>query len=266
VNLRTYAARKLPARLVHGYRMLRYVHLSPYEAELPMVRRWLDPAAVAIDVGANVGLYADVLAKGSARVIAFEPNRACADYLRRLRLARVEVVEAALSDSSGQAELRVPWVHGGEDHALGSIVAAGSAVQAGTVATYRVETLTLDEALATRIAGGERVAFVKIDVEGHELAVLSGAVDLLRRDRPALLVETEQRHGGAPGRVIAMMEALGYRAFVATGGTFTPVSAEWLAARQTPERAAAHLAGHRDAGYVHNVFFVADGRETQLRQ
>lgn len=41
------------------------------------------------------------------------------------------------------------------------------------------------------------VGFIKIDVEGHELAVLKGATSLINRCRPVLLVECEERH--SPG-------------------------------------------------------------------
>jgi Methyltransferase FkbM domain len=44
--------------------------------------------------------------------------------------------------------------------------------------------------------GLSTIGFVKIDIEGHELNVLRGAVETLRRDRPTLFVESEWAHVG----------------------------------------------------------------------
>lgn len=60
------------------------------------------------------------------------------------------------------------------------------------------------------------VGLLKIDVEGLERAVIAGAAELLRRDRPVLLVEI---YGGAasnpdPERTIADIRAYGYEPFV----------------------------------------------------
>jgi FkbM family methyltransferase len=258
VSLRALAARALPPRLLHAYRMLRHVTLAPFEPELPFVGRWLDRDRVAVDVGANVGVYADILTRGSSRVIAFEPNRACVEHLRRLALPRVEIVEAAVSDAAGEAQLRVPRLGGGANAALGSIAAANALDSADTVESYAVPTVTLDDALDARLGPGERVGFVKIDVEGHEAAVLVGAHRLVERDRPVVLVETEARHGGEPERVFALLEQAGYRGFCVVGDGLAPISAREIATRQTPDRAAAKLAGRRNSGYVNNVFFVPE--------
>ena len=52
------------------------------------------------------------------------------------------------------------------------------------------------------------VGFVKIDVEGHELAVLQGATDLLKAQRPTLMVEIEH-HAGRQGSLDEIVEFLG---------------------------------------------------------
>lgn len=55
------------------------------------------------------------------------------------------------------------------------------------------------------------VGFVKIDVEGYELAVLRGARGLIERERPVLMVEIEQRHLDMPmSEVFRYVEGMGY--------------------------------------------------------
>jgi hypothetical protein len=56
---------------------------------------------------------------------------------------------------------------------------------------------------------------LKIDVEGHEDAVLAGARVLLARDAPSLIVEVEDRHKqGSRGAVCEFLADLGYACFV----------------------------------------------------
>ena len=58
------------------------------------------------------------------------------------------------------------------------------------------------------------VGFIKIDVEGHEEAVLMGGATLLERDRPTALIEIEERHkAGAIDAITERMNGLGYRGF-----------------------------------------------------
>ena len=78
-----------------------------------------------------------------------------------------------------------------------------------------VPTRTLDS------FGLSDVGFLKIDVEGHELALLAGARRTIESSRPVVFVESESRHAvGAPANVIdLMMRGHGYRraAFLCDG-------------------------------------------------
>lgn len=55
---------------------------------------------------------------------------------------------------------------------------------------------------------------IKIDVEGHEAKVLSGALDTIKRNRPVLIIEIEQRHIHRPiNEVFEMITNLNYKGF-----------------------------------------------------
>jgi FkbM family methyltransferase len=153
-----------------------------YEREsLAAWARMVKPGRVAIDVGAYTGLYSIVAAKRGARVFAFEPM--VANFWRlgvNIALNKVFVTtkHCAVSDCEGTATLsynpRVP-------------LTTGASLEAGISANEKsVKTLctTLD-ALAF-----QNVAAIKIDVERHELHVLRGAMQMIERDRPAMLIET----------------------------------------------------------------------------
>ncbi len=262
-GLRRFARSLLPPRALHAYRMLRHTVLVPFERELTVMPGYLSAEAVAVDVGANVGLYTTVMGRHAARVLAFEPHPACAAHLRSLRLDRCEVVEAALSDVDGKAILRVPREGHGEHPALGTLATSNKlgGQPESNVHAIPVATLRLDTALAGRVAPTETIGFIKIDVEGNEGAVLQGATACIARHRPVLLVEMESRHGSDIGAIFTMLGSLGYRALALVGnGALQPVGAERLRDLQSPERLAQKLARPRDSGYVNNVFFLPPNR------
>lgn len=177
------------------------------EPELAVLPLLCSRSRLAIDVGANYGMYVARLVGLSQRCVVFEPIPRLAAMLRRGFGPTVDVRETALSDHRGHAVLRVPDLNTG--YATMSSANALSAMRAVRVRELRVATSRLDdEALSD-------VGFIKIDVEGHEEAVLRGSVDLLRRDRPNLLVEVEDRHNpGAVLRIVDWMRALDYAALV----------------------------------------------------
>jgi FkbM family methyltransferase len=258
-NLRRLAKNLLPARVVHAYRMLVHTTLSPFEREIALLPRFLAAEKIAIDVGANVGVFTTLMARHARKVLAFEPHPSCAAQLRSLRLRNCEVIETALSDRNGTAPLRVPLAAGGDLHAL-STLAAGNDFQTqpeiGGIRDVTVATTRLDTALASRLAPADKVSFVKIDVEGHELAVLRGAADTVARHRPVLLVETEARHGVELDDVFTLLADQGYAAQALVEDDLRPIDAATLRELQSPERLAQKLAEPRYFGYVNNVFFL----------
>ena len=213
------------------------------ERELRFLPVLCRPGAASLDVGANRGVFGWIMREHSASVIAFEPNAEYAGFLRKA-LAGVQVMEAAASDHEGMATIRVPY----REAVAGMGTIEGTNVIDEPFHESQVRTLTLDSlSLPT-------VGFMKIDVEGHELAVLRGAAELLERDRPNLLIEAEERHRPNAVRSIAEhLAAYGYRGLFYVGGAMLPIERFDPAVHQRldPDR------DHHGDEYVNNFLYVA---------
>lgn len=180
-----------------------------HEPEIELLPLLAPHGLTAVDAGANKGIYLHHLSRSFDRVVAFEPLPALARYLQRAAPRNARVHPIALSDHEGVAELSLPEGF----NELGSIepghAAAGEASQPGCeVEVHRVRTSPLDS------FGLERVGLLKIDVEGHELAVLEGARGLIADWRPVVMVEVEERHrAGGVAAVHRFFAEQGYQGF-----------------------------------------------------
>jgi FkbM family methyltransferase len=173
-----------------------------------LITQLVPAGRAAVDIGANRGIYTYWMQKRASAVDAFEPQPRLARYIREARLPRVRVHEVALSDRTGSGRLVVP-----DDDGLAHLAATVGAEAAAGQPANRVS-VGLD--VSTRSLDSfdlDNIGFMKIDVEGHEMAVLRGGRETIERSRPIVFVESEARHAdGAPGSVIeCMLETLGYR-------------------------------------------------------
>lgn len=209
------------------------------EKELAYVRALCDPLALSLDVGANRGVYSYIMRKHSRSVIAFEPNPFYADFVRR-SLRDVEVIEAAVSDQEGASELRIPLF---EAVAGMGTIETQNTLPGLPTQSLTIPTLTLDSLPISR------VGFMKIDVEGHELAALQGAKKTIRRDKPNLLIEAEERHRKhAVTSVWHLLAGYGYQGFFHTKAKLHPMDRFSSSDNQDP-------AGE-PGSYVNNFIFV----------
>lgn len=155
---------------------------------------------VVFDIGANVGFYtmlASVLVGPSGRVHAFEPVprniRFLNEHLRLNRMSNVEVIEAAVSDESGET---------GFDDSPGSAMGFVSAAGALKVKTVAIDDLVAQGAVAPPDC-------MKIDVEGGEVLVLKGARSTLETYRPKIFLAT---HGAdAHRQACELLRSMSYR-------------------------------------------------------
>lgn len=224
-------------------------HPKTAEQELFYLDRIVPAGAVTVDVGANCGLYTRKLARLSKRVYAFEPSHQMADLLRRTSAPNVSVHEIALSDQAGNAELFIPQDGDHLIHGLASLE-PGVGASSRTVASVNVPTARLDAIVR------QDVAFVKIDVEGHELSVLKGSVELLEQCQPVFLVEAEDRHRVQATRsIFQFFDERSYRGFFLKEGRVAPV--DQFSPDELQDASALLPDGGRKQGqsYVNNFFF-----------
>jgi FkbM family methyltransferase len=172
--------------------------------ELSLMRRALAAGGDFVDVGAHIGFYSVAAARAvtplGGRVLAFEPNPVAREQLTanlRLNDLDVEVVPKAVGDAPGRAVLHVPATR---DPSWSSL-RPGHFEEGDPI---EVEVTTVDAEVAAREL---RPAFVKIDVEGLELAVLAGMQHVLDEHRPVLLVEVSE---GTADEAAALLARRGY--------------------------------------------------------
>jgi FkbM family methyltransferase len=200
----------------------------------------VDPRRLAIDIGANRGIWAHEMAKLCPSVWAFEPNPKLYDFLHRAAGPRVTCHAIALSDSEGEAELMVPGADGrysNQGASLNPDKIAGAAHMRVAVRTASLDALDPPP-----------VGFMKIDVEGHEQAVLEGARGVIARDRPVMIIEIEERHTGIDlDTALDFVESLGY--------TTQAIADRSVIGRASLDVDRDHRGRAGEAGYVNNFIF-----------
>jgi FkbM family methyltransferase len=187
------------------------------EPDLAVVRELVQRGTIAVDLGANFGMYTKVLSDlvgPTGTVISVEPVPQTFDALSRnirsLGLGNVSCVNVAISDSDGDVVMELPnYDTGGINFYQATVVATADKRVVDSSQHLLVPALKLD----TLVAGKGIVGFVKCDVEGHELACLSGAEMVLNSHCPPWLVEVwgdPDEYGTKAMHVFRIFQGLSY--------------------------------------------------------
>lgn len=152
----------------------------------------IEEGDTVLDVGSHIGSYSLICSRlvgSTGRVFAFEPNPRIFGILegnvRRNQLANIEAVPLAISDCEEEARFST-------DQFSGYLLSQKDQQRAASEHVARVSTATLAGFAARQ--GLERVAFIKLDASGNELAAIRGGEALLSAaDAPYLLVKLYPR-------------------------------------------------------------------------
>lgn len=153
--------------------------IGRYEvAERNLMRPFLEPGQVIVDVGANVGYLTRFFSQSvgpTGKVCAFEPNPMIFSLLKRnvAKFKHASVHNVALSTSAGEAQLFLA----GRDHSVASFAREYSATHvfyqdSGELNSISVKLVNGDDFLHQIQL--DKIDVLKIDVEGWELNVLDG--------------------------------------------------------------------------------------------
>jgi FkbM family methyltransferase len=199
------------------FQMRRWCNAN-YEREMELLDTLCDRERTGIDVGAKVGAYTYRIRDRSSDVLAFEPIPLFHQMLFKVfqgRRARIE--NCAVSRTAGTAVLRVPYDHRRNHRQFGR----STIEQANSLTNTRVHGYDQIEVQTRTIDSYElpQVGFMKIDVEGHELAVLEGAQQTIAQSRPNMLIECNDEHQpDGVARLASWMAAARYDAYFMFGG------------------------------------------------
>ena len=179
--------------------------LDWFEDEIKFVRDLLRPGQVAIDIGANYGVYALTMANAvgvDGKVFAFEPVAKTAGYLKQSvdanNFKQAEVLQLAISAAPGTGRIST------QQHAeLNALIDASKHESS--------EEVRLDS-LDNFCSGRTDVDFLKIDAEGHEQMILDGGRDFFEKNSPLVLYEVKEG-SGLHLELVKSFGGLGYESY-----------------------------------------------------
>ncbi|MCX5964328.1 MAG: FkbM family methyltransferase [Cyanobacteria bacterium] len=180
-----------------------------FETEMEFWRSRLHTGMTVIDVGANAGVYTFSAAQKVGKtgtVIAIEPFGGCVNLLQETcrinELSQVKVCHGAASDRPGKSKLSLK-----ASSELNEL--SDRDLPEGTY--EEVNCFTLDSLIETHQL--DRVDFLKIDAEGHEVPVLQGSDRILSQYRPVILYENIAGSQGSNLPVVELLISKGYDLF-----------------------------------------------------
>jgi FkbM family methyltransferase len=187
---------------------LYFIYKRKIESEsLNFLKSYVHQDVTVVDVGANIGYFTIEISKyldSSSRIIAIEPDLMNFSRLQKVikekeREPSISLVLGGLSEDSGWGSLEIDPSN-----------PANHKISEERNATKSVELQTLDSITKNY----NNVALIKVDVQGHELAVLKGGEKLLREQSPVLLIEIDNRMDTHLGENIwDFLDAINYRMF-----------------------------------------------------
>jgi FkbM family methyltransferase len=204
----------------------RYLQFGEYENDIiKVIKDNIEPSLDFIDVGANIGLFtvfASKIINDDSKVLAIEPTpnafKRLKDNINRNSIQKkVFLFDGVVSDKIGELELET--IDGMEEYSsLGKIVQVSSDTFKKSI--IKVASETIDNLVEIN---NIKPGFIKIDTEGAEFRVLTGAIETIKKFNPIILSELCDDYlitmGNNSKQVVTLLETLNYRVTNLKDGT-----------------------------------------------
>lgn len=178
----------------------RAVKIESGEIEIPILP-FIVPHKLSIDVGANKGTLTCLLSRISSNVIAYEANPKLFNKLNQAIGHTIDLREKAVSNKNEELTFYVPLSDTKQELSnIGSLNRNTDFLNF----EYNVQAVSLDN------ENIDCVGFIKIDVEGTELDIIEGALNIIDRDRPVLMVEINDKHTFAAQKIEKLLKERDY--------------------------------------------------------
>lgn len=184
----SFIHRASPARYRLVVRNYWNVIVGDIEPEMEHLDKIIQGGDVAVDIGANYGMYSLRLSRRFKHCHAFEINPTVVQDLKDYHFQNLTLHEIGLGSEASTEILSIPLDSKGRELSGWGTVEEDAFPAGMSVIKKEAYTISLDS------LGLKGVDFIKIDVEGHECKVLEGAADTLRRCRPRILVEVKDKN------------------------------------------------------------------------
>ena len=189
----------------------------------------------SIDVGAALGSYTWVLNRKSKKVYAFEPNASHINIIKKcLFNTRITLVKAAIGESCGKFPMYTPGLDVIAHHSATLSLINPIIKTPGTIIT-EVNQITLDSYFKNNLKINQKIDLIKIDVEGYELEVLHGAINIIKNHNPVIICEIETRHNTDYEKVFMLLNNCNYKCYIYKNDKFCLFETSDINLYQTPK-------------------------------
>ena len=217
----------IPEKYLIKKRLTRAIKKN-YEKELEIVKEFSDKSKDALDIGVYRGVYSFQLAKYFKFVHSFEPNPLLFPYLNKnLKkiLNNIQLYNYALSDSNGDTKLKLPLRSGSFfKNNIEELYQLGAASIHSKNKFNDFKEVIVNKKKLDDFKIRNKIGFIKIDVEGHEIEVINGGKETITNNMPVLLVEIEERHTQSPViESINYINKFGYNCFYINDRKLVPI-------------------------------------------
>ena len=193
-----------------------------YEKELKIIDKFADKSKDALDIGVYRGVYSYKLSQNFKYIHSFEPNPLLFPYLEKNLnkiISNLKLYNLALSNNNGTTELKLPLRSKSifQDN-IEELFRLGAATMHPNNEIRNYKKVPINMKKLDDIKIENKIGLIKIDVEGHEKNVIQGGIETVKKNKPILLVEIEERHTKTPViDIIKFINSIGYKTFISKG-------------------------------------------------